>query len=158
MNPCPCGHLGSVAQRCRCTPDQIARYQGRLSGPLLDRIDLHVEVPCIPTSDLLGAPAGESSAQIRARSLAARERALARQGKANQLLTPGEIDEHAFPDEPTVQFLRSAASRLGWSARGIHRTLKVARTIADLAGSERIELLHAAEALQYRQQVAHRVL
>ncbi|WP_342621049.1 hypothetical protein [Rhodoferax sp. GW822-FHT02A01] len=115
-----------------------------------------MEVPSIPTSDLLGAPVGESSGQIRARCLVARERALVRQGKTNQLLTAGEIDAHACPDEPTVQFLRSAASRLGWSARGIHRTLKVARTIADLAGSERIELLHAAEALQYRQHVAQR--
>ena len=154
MNPCPCGYLGSAAHRCRCTPDQITRYQGRLSGPLMDRIDLHVEVPNISTADLLGAPAGESSAAVRTRCLAARQRALTRQGKTNQLLEGKEMDSHAFLDDPTTQFLRSAASRLGWSARSIHRTLKVARTIADLAGSERIELLHTAEALQYRQHAA----
>jgi len=120
----------------------------------MDRIDLHVEVPTISTADLLGAPAGESSAAVRTRCLAARQSALTRQGKTNQLLEGKEMDSHAFLDDPTTQFLRSAASRLGWSARSIHRTLKVARTIADLAGSERIELLHTAEALQYRQHAA----
>jgi magnesium chelatase family protein len=150
MNPCPCGYLGSAAHRCRCTPDQINRYQGRLSGPLLDRIDLHVEVPALPADELLRAPAGESSAEMRARSVAAREKAVLRQGKTNQNLVGQEIDLHAQLDDATSQFLRTAATRLGWSARGTHRTLKIARTIADLAGSELIALTHAAEAMQYR--------
>ncbi|RFO95390.1 ATP-dependent protease [Rhodoferax lacus] len=150
MNPCPCGYLGSAAHRCRCTPDQISRYQGRLSGPLMDRIDLHIEVPALSTDDLLMAPAGESSALMRARCVAARERAMRRQGKTNQTLAGQEIDLHAKLDAATAQFLRTAALRLGWSARGLHRTLKVARTIADLDDSAAIEMIHAAEALQYR--------
>jgi magnesium chelatase family protein len=157
MNPCPCGFLGSPMHHCRCTPDQVTRYQGRLSGPLLDRIDLHVEVPALPAHDVLSAPAGESSACMRARCVAARERAQARQGKTNQALIGQEIDQHAPLDAATSQFLRTAAARLGWSARGTHRTLKIARTIADLAGSEAIALTHAAEAMQYRHN-AHSVI
>ena len=151
MNPCPCGYLGSAAHRCRCTPDQISRYQGRLSGPLMDRIDLHVEVPALAADDLLRCPAGESSADVRARCVAARERALARQGKTNQALVGHEIDLHAALDEATTRFLQTAALRLGWSARSTHRTLKIARSIADLGGCATIELAHAAEAMQYRQ-------
>lgn len=151
MNPCPCGHLGSAQRACRCTPDQIARYQGRLSGPLLDRIDLHVQVGALPSHELLQAPPGESTARVRARCLAAHERALARQGKPNHRLTGQEIDTHTRPEEAALRFLDTAAVRLGWSARGLHRTLKVARTIADLADAPRITLEHVAEALQYRQ-------
>jgi len=151
MNPCPCGHLGSPLRACRCSPEQVARYQGRLSGPLLDRIDLHVSVSALPAAELLQAPAGEGTARIRARCLEARERALARQGKPNQALAGQEIDAHSLPDEAALKFLDAAAARLGWSARGMHRTLKVARTIADLAGAPRIGLAHMAEALQYRQ-------
>lgn len=150
MNPCPCGHLGSAQRACRCTPDQVARYQGRLSGPLLDRIDLHVQVGALPANELLQAPPGESTARVRARCSAAHERALARQGKPNHLLTGQEIDTHARPEEAALRFLDAAAVRLGWSARGLHRTLKVARTIADLAEAPRITLEHVAEALQYR--------
>ncbi len=153
MNPCPCGYLGSSTHHCRCSPDQIARYQSRLSGPLLDRIDLHVEVPALPSQELVGAPAGESSAAMRVRCVAARERAQLRQGKSNQALVGQEIDVHAKLDNATQQFLRTAAARLGWSARATHRTLKIARTIADLAGSESITLAHAAEAMQYRHAV-----
>ncbi len=153
MNPCPCGYLGSSTHHCRCSPDQIARYQSRLSGPLLDRIDLHVEVPALPSQELVGAPAGESSAAMRVRCVAARERAQLRQGKSNQALVGQEIDVHAKLDDATQQFLRTAAARLGWSARATHRTLKIARTIADLAGSESITLAHAAEAMQYRHAV-----
>lgn len=151
MNPCPCGHLGSAQRACRCTPDQVARYQGRLSGPLLDRIDLHVQVGALPAAELLQAKAGEPSTAVRERCNAARERALARQGKPNHLLSGQEIDTHTRPEEAALRFLDAAAVRLGWSARGLHRTLKVARTIADLAGAPRITLEHVAEALQYRQ-------
>ena len=150
MNPCPCGHLGSPLRACRCTPEQIARYQGRLSGPLLDRIDLHVQVGALPAAELLQAPAGESSAQVRQRCIAARERALVRQGKANHALGAQDIDTHTRPEEAALRFLEAAAVRLGWSARGLHRTLKVARTIADLADAPHILLAHVAEALQYR--------
>ena len=150
MNPCPCGWLGTAHRSCRCTPDQIARYQGKLSGPLLDRIDLHVDVPALPVEELLGAPAGESTAAIRERAAAASERALARQGKRNQDLHGKEIDLHAAIDEAASRFLQVAAVRLGWSARSTHRALKVARTIADLAGAARTQVEHVAEAVQYR--------
>lgn len=150
MNPCPCGHLGSRLKACRCSPDQVARYQGKLSGPLLDRIDLHVEVPALAPQELLGAPSGEATPAIRARVAAARERALARQGRPNQALQGADIDTHAMLDEPAMQLMRSAAAKLGWSARGTHRALKVARTIADLAGAQAVGAAHVAEAVQYR--------
>jgi magnesium chelatase family protein len=150
MNPCPCGYLGATLRACRCSPDQVARYQGRLSGPLLDRIDLHVSVAALPADELLRAAAGESTASIRQRCQAAHERALARQGKTNQALAGREIDAHALPDDTAIQLLHTAANKLGWSARGTHRTLKVARTIADLAGEPHIGVAHVAEALQYR--------
>ncbi len=150
MNPCPCGYLGSTTHACRCTPDQVARYQSKLSGPLMDRIDLHVEVPALPSTDLLQAPAGESSSAIRERSTAARSLAIARQGKPNLNLQGQEIDAHVALDDAAVKFLNVAAARLGWSARGTHRALKVARTIADLAGSETTQVSHLAEAMQYR--------
>ncbi|OOG53530.1 YifB family Mg chelatase-like AAA ATPase [Polaromonas sp. C04] len=150
MNPCPCGYLGSSLKACRCTPDQVSRYQGKLSGPLLDRIDLHVEVPALPPQDLVQAPAGESSRDIRERCSAARERAVARQGKTNQALQGQEIDEHLALDAAAVKFLNTAATRLGWSARSTHRALKVARTIADLAGAHSTQITHVAEAIQYR--------
>lgn len=150
MNPCPCGFLGSTQRACRCTPDQISRYQGKLSGPLLDRIDLHVEVPAVPSEQLLKAPPGESSAAIRERVVQARARALARQGRTNQALQGQEIDEHLHLDDAAAKFLNTAAARLGWSARSTHRALKVARTIADLAGAEATAVGHVAEAVQYR--------
>jgi len=150
MNPCPCGYLGSRVRACRCTPDQVARYQGRISGPLLDRIDLHVEVGQLTSEELLAAPPGETTAAVRARSRAGRERALARQGYPNQALAGRAIDQHARLDEAATGFLHAAAARLGWSARATHRALKVARTIADLAGSQDIHAPHVAEAVQYR--------
>jgi magnesium chelatase family protein len=150
MNPCPCGYLGSATHHCRCTPDQVARYQSKLSGPLMDRIDLHVEVPALPSQELLQAPAGESSAAIQQRSTAARDRALARQGKTNLALQGQEIDTFVALDDAAAKFLNVAAARLGWSARSTHRALKVARTIADLAGSETTQVSHLAEAMQYR--------
>jgi magnesium chelatase family protein len=153
MNPCPCGYLGSPVHACRCTPDQVLRYQSKLSGPLMDRIDLHVEVPALPHADLLGAPPGEASDSIRQRCNAARQRALDRQGKTNLALQGQEIDQHALLDAAAVKFLNVAAARLGWSARGIHRTIKVARTIADLAGAQSTQVVHLAEAMQYRRTV-----
>jgi magnesium chelatase family protein len=154
MNPCPCGYLGSSAHHCRCTPDQILRYQAKLSGPLMDRIDLHVEVPSLPSADLLDAPAGESTASIRQRCAEARDRAMTRQGSTNMALQGQAIDQHVLLAPDALQFLKVAAARLGWSARGTHRTLKVARTIADLAGAAHTQVSHLAEAMQYRRTVA----
>ena len=150
MNPCPCGFRGSRQRACRCTPDQVARYQARISGPLLDRIDLHIEVTPLPPDELLKAPAGESSTAIRERVSAARAMALARQGVLNQQLQGQALDEHAQAEPAALQLLQSAATKLGWSARGIHRALRVARSIADLAGSEALQTAHVAEAIQYR--------
>ncbi len=150
MNPCPCGYLGHPANKCRCTPDQVSRYRGRISGPLLDRIDIQIEVPALPQEDLLGAAAGEPSTAIRRRVAAARERAVARQGKANADLSPKEIDLHCLPDADAEDLLRQAMARLNLSARAYHRILKVARTIADLAGAERVGKGHVAEAVHYR--------
>ena len=150
MNPCPCGYLGSTQKACRCTPDQVSRYQGKLSGPLVDRIDLHVDVPALAPTDLMQAQTGESTATIRARCTAARARAMARQGKSNQALQGQEIDTFVLLDEAAAKFLNVAATRLGWSARSTHRALKVARTIADLADSLTTQVGHVAEAMQYR--------
>jgi magnesium chelatase family protein len=127
-----------------------SRYQGKLSGPLLDRIDLHVEVPALRPDELLNAQPGEPSRAIRARCIAARDLALHRQGKPNQALAGKEIDAHAALDAGAVRFLHAAAAKLGWSARATHRVLKVARTIADLDGADAIAVAHLAEAVQYR--------
>jgi magnesium chelatase family protein len=150
MNPCPCGYQGSSQKPCRCTPDQVARYQGKLSGPLVDRIDLHVEVPAVNPGDLINAPPGERTADIQARCAAARERSMVRQGMANQALQGQALDKHLLLDDAATKFLNVAAARLGWSARSTHRALKVARTIADLAGARSTQVTHVAEAMQYR--------
>ena len=150
MNPCPCGYLGSNLRACRCSPDQVSRYQGKLSGPLLDRIDLHVEVGALAANELINTPPGESTDAIRARVVEARERALARQGSTNQALDGQAIDVQCKLDDASAKFLNTAAARLGWSGRSIHRCLKVARTIADLAGAQAVQVTHVAEAVQYR--------
>ena len=150
MNPCPCGYLGSNLRTCRCSPDQVSRYQGKLSGPLLDRIDLHVEVGALAADELINTPPGESSDSIRVRVAQAREQAILRQGTTNQALDGKAIDDQCKLDNTAAKFLNTAAARLGWSARSIHRCLKVARTIADLANAQSVQVTHVAEAVQYR--------
>lgn len=150
MNPCPCGHLGSALRACRCSPDVVSRYQARISGPLLDRIDVRVEVPAVAPETLAAAADGEPSAVIAARVAIARRLALARQGALNANLAGEALDRHTALDEPATRLLHAATARLGWSARGYHRVLRVARTIADLAGSETVAADHLAEAIQYR--------
>jgi magnesium chelatase family protein len=150
MNPCPCGWLGHSSGKCRCTPDQIARYRGKLSGPLLDRIDLLVEVPAVTEAEISMRGEGETSVQVRDRVVAARQRQMARQGKPNAQLAPDEIDLHCLPDCAGAALLKQAMARLDLSARAYHRILKVARTIADLAGEEIVRGPHVAEAIQYR--------
>ena len=150
MNPCPCGFHGHRNGKCRCTPDQIARYRGKLSGPFLDRIDLLIEVPALPVEALAGKSDGESSGTVRARVAIAQARQHDRQRKANARLTAAEVDKQCQPDAAGASLLRQASQRLDLSARAWHRILKVARTIADLAGSDDIRAPHVAEAIQYR--------
>ncbi len=150
MNPCPCGWLGDASGRCRCTPQAIARYRSRISGPLADRIDIKVEAPAPREAELTRASAGEPSAALRARVAAARERQLARQGKPNAWLGPRETERHCAPDAAATELLRQAIARLALSARAVHRVLRVARSIADLAGAGAVGAAHVAEAIQYR--------
>jgi magnesium chelatase family protein len=153
MNPCPCGNLGNTAGRpCRCTAEQIARYRARISGPLLDRIDMHIEVPPVPHAVMHQAADihTPSSASIRERVARARQIQLARTGKPAHQLTAGEITKNCMLDGMTKALLEQAASRLGFSARAYHRILKVARTVADLEGSEDIGQSHIREAIGYR--------
>ncbi len=152
MNPCPCGYLGDAAGRCRCTPEQVRRYRARLSGPLLDRIDLHVELPPVAHELLLAQEhtGAEPSAAVRERVQAAQQRQLARSACLNARLDPAGLRRHARLTEPQQQFLARAIGTLGLSARATHRVLRIARTCADLAGSDALEMPFLAEALQYR--------
>ncbi|MFO1415525.1 MAG: YifB family Mg chelatase-like AAA ATPase [Burkholderiales bacterium] len=160
MNPCPCGWLGDARGRCRCTGDQVARYRARVSGPLLDRIDLSLDVPAVPAEVLAirrpppGAEPGdatrETSAIVRERVAAARTLQEARQGKANARLAAAEIERHCGPAPEGEALLAQAMAKQALTARGYHRVLKVARTIADLAGCTGIGTRHVAEALSYR--------
>ncbi|HMK14285.1 MAG TPA: YifB family Mg chelatase-like AAA ATPase [Burkholderiales bacterium] len=150
MNPCPCGYLGHFSGKCKCTPDQVVRYRGKISGPLLDRIDIQIEVPAVPEEDLTRQASGEPSSVIRARVEAAYQQQLARQGKPNAQLATKEIDRICLPDVQGLELLKQAISRLSLSARAYHRILKVARSIADLAEAPHITAAHVAEAVQYR--------
>lgn len=153
MNPCPCGYLGDSSGKCRCTPDQVLRYRGKISGPLLDRIDLQLFVPRVEREALTTKPdaAVENSAQVRVRVLQARKRQLTRQQWPNALLTPKQLDKFCVLDATARSLLEAALSRLSLSARAYHRVLKVARSIADLAGDENINSGQIAEAVRYRE-------
>ena len=150
MNPCPCGYHGHPSGKCQCTPDAIARYQRKISGPLLDRIDIQIQINAPGQEELLKQSDGESSAAIAARVARAFDLQIKRQGKPNHLLTVSEIDMFCVPEKTGEQLLKSAMSRFMWSARAYHRVLKIARTIADLAGTAMILPEHIAEAIQYR--------
>ncbi|MGA0587979.1 YifB family Mg chelatase-like AAA ATPase [Dyella sp. KRB-257] len=153
MNPCPCGYAGDPRQRCQCTPDQIQRYRGRVSGPLLDRIDLAVEVPRVPLAEL-GAPRSghdEDSATVRQRVIRARDHALQRAGRPNAEISTRELERDCALGPAERRWFETALERLGLSARAYHRTLRVARSIADLdGGAGLLDRAHLAEALQYR--------
>ncbi|MDI3262922.1 MAG: YifB family Mg chelatase-like AAA ATPase [Fulvimonas sp.] len=150
MNPCPCGYAGDGQRTCRCTPDQIQRYRARISGPLLDRIDLVVDVPRVPLGELATAPS-EDSATVRARVLKARQHGLIRAGRANAEINPRELERDCALGAAERRWLEAALERLGLSARAYHRVLRVARSIADLdGGAPLLDRTHLAEALQYR--------
>jgi magnesium chelatase family protein len=158
MNPCPCGYLGQARRNCRCTGAQVARYRGKISGPLADRIDVHLELDAVPAEKLLHPvhtsgdqrPAAESSAQVSVRVAAARRLQLQRQGKLNARLTANEVDTLCPTDPPTRALLSRAIRQLGLSARAYHHVLKVARTCADLAALEQITLPLVSEAISLR--------
>jgi magnesium chelatase family protein len=152
MNPCPCGYLGDANGRCRCTQDQVLRYRARISGPLLDRIDMHLEVPRVSHEMLRhGTPGGEErSAVIRARVAAARNRALGRTGRPNAWMAPQQVKRHCPLSDDGHRLLEQAIEKLGLSHRAYHRILKLARTIADLAGAEDIAIPHLSEAIGFR--------
>ncbi len=152
MNPCPCGYLGHSNGRCHCTTEQVQRYRAKISGPLLDRIDMHVEVPNVPQALLrmTSEESGESSATVRQRVEVARSRQTTRSGKANAVLKNRDMQQHCRISDADSHLLEQAIDRLGLSARAYHRILKVARTVADLAGEKNITTSHLTEAIAYR--------
>jgi len=156
MNPCPCGYLGHASGRCHCSMEVVARYRNKISGPLLDRIDLQVDVATLSPADVAAPATGEPSAAIAARVEHAYRLQLQRQACSNQQLGPREVDQHCKLDEGGARLLRDTMLQWHWSARGYHRVLKVARTIADLAGTQRIARAHVAEAIQYRRNLQER--
>ena len=152
MNPCPCGYLGDPQRACRCTPDQIGRYRSRVSGPLLDRIDLQIMVPRPRPEELASLAADtETSAQVQARVCSARQRQLARAGCANAHLDVPGIERDAAPDAGGAELLARVMKQLQLSARAYHRILKLARTIADLADEPQVLAAHVAEAVRLRE-------
>ena len=153
MNPCPCGWHGHPSGRCRCRTEDVANYRSRLSGPLLDRIDMHIDVPPVPREALLSATLGESSQRVRERVTAARALALARQQQPNAALTGSALDRHCSPEAAGRSLLAAAIERLGLSARAVPRVLRLARTIADLASAESVLGPHLAEAIGYRRAI-----
>ena len=152
MNPCPCGHFGNPRGVCRCTSDKIRRYLLKLSGPFIDRIDMHVDVPAMTQEELKAIPdsGAEPSDIVRARVLEAMSRQLKDRGKSNALLNPRELEQVVDFEEGAEDFILAVLEKLKFSARAYHRILRVSRTIADLEGSKQVRQKHLAEALNYR--------
>lgn len=152
MNPCPCGYAFNQDSRCQCSTEAIKRYQNRISGPLLDRIDLHIDVPPLKAQELHDKSDVENSSQVRERVTQAYQLQMQRQGHLNQALSPKQLETHALLDEASSQILDQAQQRLNLSARAYHRIIRVSRSIADLSQSEQIQSQHLSEALSYRRQ------
>ncbi|MDF0605464.1 YifB family Mg chelatase-like AAA ATPase [Neisseriaceae bacterium TC5R-5] len=150
MNPCPCGYLGHASARCCCTTEQINRYRGRVSGPLLDRIDLHIEVPSLLAEELVDGEQGESTAQVRDRVVQAYQRQMQRQAKVNAALSGTELDTYCQAEPDALALLRQTIDKLGLSARSYHRILRVSRTIADLESAPNVQRVHVLQAIQLR--------
>lgn len=150
MNPCPCGYLGHPVKPCRCTPESVARYRSKISGPLLDRIDLTIEVPSLSAAELMQQEAGESSASVLERVIAARDKQYARQGKVNAALSVSELDSQACIQKEAQEALGGLLEKLSLSARSFHRIMRVARTLADLAGDEEVGRSHVMKAIGFR--------
>jgi magnesium chelatase family protein len=150
MNPCPCGYFGDPKRECRCSPNMITKYRNRISGPLLDRIDIHIEVPAVKYKEMAGEATGESSENVRARVEQARAIQRHRFKHPNARMTPKQIKEHCRLDDECQELLKMAMTELNLSARAYDRILKVSRTIADLDASQNIQSHHISEAIQYR--------
>ncbi|MBE8158727.1 MAG: YifB family Mg chelatase-like AAA ATPase, partial [Betaproteobacteria bacterium] len=150
MNPCPCGYHTHPKKECRCTPNQINRYRSRISGPLLDRVDIHIEVEPLSQDEITSRAGGETSEKMRGRIARARDFQHARQNALNARLSPGDVDVYCIPDENGQSFARKTMDTLGLSVRGYHRVLKIARTVADLAQEEDITARHLGKAIQLR--------